>query len=82
MKNVILASIVAVLLAGPAAAQNANGNTNSGANAAREMGGGLIARSDGIGQGAEFTLELPIIRFPLNAAQTTENSYEKHRTQA
>jgi hypothetical protein len=34
MKNIILASIVAVLLAGPAAAQNANGNANSGANAA------------------------------------------------
>jgi hypothetical protein len=34
MKNVILASIVAVLLAGSAAAENANGNANSGANAA------------------------------------------------
>src|SRR5580704_12927044 len=38
MKNIILASIVAgglaVLLAGPAAAQNANGNANTGANAA------------------------------------------------
>ena len=38
MKNVILASIaaggLAVLLAGPAAAQNANGNANTGANAA------------------------------------------------
>jgi hypothetical protein len=34
MKNIILASIVAVLLAGPAAAQNANGNVNSGADAA------------------------------------------------
>jgi hypothetical protein len=34
MSNVILASFVAVLLAGPAAAQNANGNANTGANAA------------------------------------------------
>jgi hypothetical protein len=34
MKNIILASIAAVLLAGPAAAQNANGNANTGANAA------------------------------------------------
>lgn len=38
MKNIILASIVAralaVLLAGPAAAQNANGIANAGANAA------------------------------------------------
>ena len=38
MKNIILASIAAggltVLLAGPAAAQNANGNANTGTNAA------------------------------------------------
>ncbi len=32
---------------------------HSGANAAKEMGGSLTARSDGPGQGAEFTLELP-----------------------
>ncbi len=32
---------------------------HSGANAAREMGGALTARSDGPGKGAEFTLELP-----------------------
>jgi PAS domain S-box-containing protein len=32
---------------------------HSGANAAREMGGSLTARSDGPGQGAEFSLELP-----------------------
>lgn len=32
---------------------------HSGANAAKEMGGSLTARSDGHGQGAEFTLELP-----------------------
>jgi PAS domain S-box-containing protein len=31
---------------------------HSGANAAREMGGRLTARSDGPGKGAEFTLEL------------------------
>ncbi len=33
---------------------------HSGANAAREMGGNLIARSDGPGTGATFTLELPV----------------------
>jgi PAS domain S-box-containing protein len=32
---------------------------HSGANAAKEMGGTLTAHSDGLGQGAEFTLELP-----------------------
>jgi len=32
---------------------------HSGANAAKEMGGTLNARSDGSGKGAEFTLELP-----------------------
>jgi PAS domain S-box-containing protein len=33
---------------------------HSGANAAKEMGGSLVARSDGPGKGAEFTLELPV----------------------
>lgn len=33
---------------------------HSGANAAREMGGRLFAESDGLGQGACFTLELPV----------------------
>jgi signal transduction histidine kinase len=33
---------------------------HSGANAAKEMGGTLTAHSDGPGQGAEFTLELPV----------------------
>ena len=33
---------------------------HSGANAAREMGGSLSAHSDGPGQGATFTLELPV----------------------
>jgi signal transduction histidine kinase len=32
---------------------------HSGANAAKELGGCLTARSDGPGKGAEFTLELP-----------------------
>lgn len=32
---------------------------HSGANAAKEMGGSLVARSDGPDRGAEFTLELP-----------------------
>jgi signal transduction histidine kinase len=35
---------------------------HSGANAARELGGRLSARSDGLGQGATFTLELPVAR--------------------
>jgi len=33
---------------------------HSGANAAKEMGGSLTARSDGPGKGAEFTLKLPV----------------------
>ena len=33
---------------------------HSGALAAREMGGSLTAHSDGPGQGATFTLELPL----------------------
>jgi PAS domain S-box-containing protein len=32
---------------------------HSGANTAKEMGGTLTAQSDGVGKGAEFTLELP-----------------------
>jgi PAS domain S-box-containing protein len=35
---------------------------HSGANAAKEMGGRLTARSDGPGLGAEFTLELPVAK--------------------
>jgi signal transduction histidine kinase len=31
---------------------------HSGANAAKEMGGTLAAHSEGLGKGAEFTLEL------------------------
>jgi PAS domain S-box-containing protein len=44
---------------------------HSGANAAKEMGGSLSARSDGPGKGAEFTLELP----------TTTNT-PRHRKEA
>jgi signal transduction histidine kinase len=33
---------------------------HSGALAAKEMGGALVVHSDGLGQGAVFTLELPI----------------------
>jgi signal transduction histidine kinase len=33
---------------------------HSGALAAKEMGGALIAQSEGPGQGASFTLELPL----------------------
>ena len=43
---------------------------HSGANAAREMGGSLIAHSDGPGQGAVLTLELP----------TTAAARQKERT--
>jgi signal transduction histidine kinase len=32
---------------------------HSSANAAKEMGGSLVARSEGPGQGATFVLELP-----------------------
>lgn len=35
---------------------------HSGANAAREMGGRLNANSEGLGKGAEFTLELPVTK--------------------
>jgi two-component system, NtrC family, sensor kinase len=35
---------------------------HSGANAARQMGGSLWAESEGAGQGASFTLELPVNR--------------------
>jgi len=35
---------------------------HSGANAAKEMGGQLGVHSDGLGQGATFTLELPLAR--------------------
>jgi PAS domain S-box-containing protein len=35
---------------------------HSGANAAKEMGGRLTAQSKGIGQGATFTLELPVAK--------------------
>ena len=41
---------------------------HSGANAAKEMGGTLTAHSDGLGKGAEFTVELPVAK----AAQPTE----------
>jgi len=33
---------------------------HSGANAAKEMGGSLMAQSDGLGRGASFILELPV----------------------
>jgi signal transduction histidine kinase len=33
---------------------------HSGANAAKEMGGQLTARSEGVGKGATFTLEIPL----------------------
>jgi signal transduction histidine kinase len=35
---------------------------HSGALAAKEMGGSLIVHSDGVGKGARFTLELPLLR--------------------
>ena len=38
---------------------------HSGANAAKEMGGTLTAHSDGLGKGAEFTLELPVAKSVL-----------------
>ena len=49
---------------------------HSGANAAREMGGTLSCHSDGIGQGAEFTLELPVAAFarPESSPATLHHS--------
>jgi PAS domain S-box-containing protein len=55
---------------------------HSGANAAKEMGGSLSARSDGPGRGAEFTLELPVMRSPNHDQRATKNSHEKHRAEA
>ncbi len=43
---------------------------HSAANAAREMGGTLIATSDGQGLGAAFTLEIPIT--PIETSETSE----------
>ena len=40
---------------------------HAGSLAAKEMGGTLQAQSDGPGQGATFTLELPLKRVPANA---------------
>ncbi len=51
---------------------------HSGANAAKEMGGQLSVHSEGAGQGATFTLELPLAR------QTTEQKIDtsmKRRTE-
>lgn len=42
---------------------------HSGANAAKEMGGRLFAHSDGPGQGAEFTLELPVAK-PMKSTES------------
>jgi PAS domain S-box-containing protein len=55
---------------------------HSGANAAREMGGSLTARSDGPGHGAEFTLELPTTRTALNGQKASVHPHEKQRTPA
>jgi PAS domain S-box-containing protein len=46
---------------------------HSGANAAKEMGGSLTARSDGHGQGAEFTLELPAAPPPGSEGKTVHS---------
>jgi signal transduction histidine kinase len=43
---------------------------HSGANAAKEMGGTLAAHSDGLGKGAEFTLELPTTASAPSEEQT------------
>jgi signal transduction histidine kinase len=42
---------------------------HSGANAAKEMGGRLTVQSKGPGQGATFTLELPVVK-----SEKTENA--------
>jgi C4-dicarboxylate-specific signal transduction histidine kinase len=45
---------------------------HSGANAAKEMGGRLTAQSKGLGQGATFTLELPVAKSAK--IENTDNS--------
>jgi hypothetical protein len=40
---------------------------HSGANAAREMNGKLSVRSAGLGRGATFTLEVPVVSEPDGA---------------
>lgn len=44
---------------------------HSGALAAREMGGSLVARSDGLGKGATFILELPLVENQAAASTST-----------
>jgi signal transduction histidine kinase len=44
---------------------------HSGANAAKEMGGSLKAHSEGLGKGAEFTLELPVAASELQHIGST-----------
>jgi PAS domain S-box-containing protein len=46
---------------------------HSGANAAKEMGGTLMAHSEGLGKGAEFTLELPTTASRQKAAMPIES---------
>ena len=46
---------------------------HSGGNAAKEMGGRLSGRSDGIGKGAEFTLELPTASRAANEEQSKQS---------
>jgi len=50
---------------------------HSSANAAHEMGGSLTAQSDGPGQGAVFTLELPAAR-PVNGRKPVEPATAPH----
>jgi C4-dicarboxylate-specific signal transduction histidine kinase len=58
---------------------------HSGANAAKEMGGSLKAHSAGLGQGAEFTLELPTIApgrapAPLDTQRNTWKAQPSNQT--
>jgi signal transduction histidine kinase len=46
---------------------------HSGANAAREMGGSLSVASEGPGQGATFTVELPLHSGARNAIPITHS---------
>ena len=50
---------------------------HSGALAAKQMGGALIAHSDGPGQGATFTLELPCNENE-DSTMPAKNSLEPH----
>ena len=61
-------NLVRVFSHGFTTRENGHGfGLHSGALAAREMGGALVVKSDGPGQGATFTLTLPLVLSPLRS---------------